>query len=92
MRRHRRAEELLRLDESKTLELKSILRWNLKEGRKDENQVTHTVLMTVAAFLNTEGGDLFVRSEPGTVRLGETDVEEYVRTRFPQKSAVLAAS
>jgi type I restriction enzyme R subunit len=168
MRRHRRAEELLRLDESKTLEFKSSLRWNLKEDRKDDKQVTHAVLKTVAAFLNTEGGDLligvaddrsvlgiahdrlesddkfmrhlaqavrnglgdragtcidpntqivegktvclvscqrspepvflrwksleksergdlYVRSGPGTVRLGETDVEEYVRTRFPQK-------
>jgi hypothetical protein len=39
-----------------------------------------------------ERGDFFVRSGPGTVRLGETDVEEYVRTRFPQKSAASAAS
>ena len=175
MRRHRRAEELLLLDESKTLEFKSSLRWNLKEDRKDDKQVTHAVLKTVAAFLNTEGGDLligvaddrsvlgiahdrlesddkfmrhlaqavrnglgdragtcidprmqivegksvclvscqrspepvflrwksleksepgdfFVRSGPGTVRLGEKDVAEYVRTRFPEKSAASAAS
>ena len=174
MRRHRRAEELLRLDESKTLEFKSSLRWNLEEDRKDDKQVTHAVLKTVAAFLNTEGGDLligvaddrtvlgiahdrlenddkfmrhlaqvvrnglgdragtcidprmqivegksvclvtcqhspepvylrwrgleksergdfFVRSGPGTVRLGETDAEQYVRTRFPQESAASAS-
>jgi GTPase len=60
MRRHRRAEELLRLDESKTLEFKSSLRWNLKEERKDDKQVTHAVLKTVAAFLNAEGGDLLI--------------------------------
>ncbi|MCA9605153.1 MAG: putative DNA binding domain-containing protein [Myxococcales bacterium] len=167
MRRHRRAEDLLKLDESKTLEFKSTLRWDLKEDRKDDKIVTHAVLKTVAAFLNTEGGDLligvdddkrpvgiahdqlesddkfmlhlaqavrnglgdragtcidprtqvvagktvclvscqrspepvflrwkglektergdfYVRSGPGTVRLGEKDVEEYVRTRFPQ--------
>ncbi|MFQ5698046.1 MAG: helix-turn-helix domain-containing protein, partial [Myxococcota bacterium] len=148
---------------------------NLKEGRKDDKQVTHAVLKTVAAFLNTEGGDLligvdddkrpvgiahdqldsddkfmrhlaqavrnglgdragtcidprtqivagktvclvscqrspepvflrwkglekseqgdfFVRSGPGTVRLGETDADEYVRTRFPQQSSASAAS
>jgi type I restriction enzyme R subunit len=60
IRRHRRAEELLKLQESKTLELKSSLRWNLKENRKDDTHVTHAVLKTIAAFLNTEGGDLLI--------------------------------
>ena len=36
IRRHRRAEELLKLQESKTLEFKSSLRWNLREDRKDD--------------------------------------------------------
>ena len=40
----------------------------------------------------SERGDFYVRSGPGTVRLGETDVEEYVRTRFPQKAAGSAGS
>ena len=169
MRRHRRAEELIELDESKTLEFKSSLRWNLKDDRKDDKNVTHTVLKSIAAFLNTEGGDLligvaddravlgvahdqldsddkfmrhlaqvvrnglgdrastcidprmqivkgktvclvscerspepvflrwkgleksdggdlYVRSGPGSVRLSEADVAEYVRTRFPDSS------
>jgi len=60
IRRHRRAEELLKLQESKTLEFKSSLRWNLKEDRKDDKIVTHSVLKTIAAFLNTEGGDLLI--------------------------------
>ena len=60
MGRHRRVEELLKLKESKTLELKSSLRWNLKEDRKDDEHVTHAVLKTIAAFLNTEGGDLLI--------------------------------
>ncbi len=60
IRRHRRAEELLKLKESKTLEFKSSLRWNLKEERKDDQQITHAVLKTIAAFLNTEGGDLLI--------------------------------
>ena len=60
IRRHRRADELLRLQESKTLEFKSSLRWNLKEDRKDDKHVTHAVLKTIAAFLNTEGGDLLI--------------------------------
>jgi type I restriction enzyme R subunit len=60
IRRHRRAEELLKLGESKTLEFKASLRWNLKQDRKDDEQVTFAVLKTIAAFLNTEGGDLLV--------------------------------
>jgi len=60
IRRHRRAEELLKLQESKTLEFKSSLRWSLKEDRKDDRHVTHAALKTIAAFLNTEGGDLLI--------------------------------
>ena len=60
IRRHRRAEELLRLQESRTLEFKSSLRWSLKEDRKDDRHVTHAALKTIAAFLNTEGGDLLI--------------------------------
>lgn len=60
LRTHRQAEELLKQQESKTLEFKSSLRWNLKEDRKDDKVVTHSVLRTVAAFLNTEGGDLLI--------------------------------
>ena len=60
IRRHRRAEELLKLQESKTLEFKSSLRWNLREDRKDDKHITHAALKTIAAFLNTEGGDLLI--------------------------------
>ena len=60
LRGHRNAEELIRRGESKTLEFKSTLRWSLKDNRKDDKGVTHAVLKTVAAFLNTEGGDLLI--------------------------------
>jgi len=60
LRNHRQAEELLKQQESKTLEFKSTLRWNLREERKDPKVVTHAVLKTIAAFLNTEGGDLVI--------------------------------
>ncbi len=60
LRAHRNAEELITQGESKTLEFKSTLRWNLKEDRKDDRVITHAVLKTVAAFLNTEGGDLLI--------------------------------
>ena len=55
-----RADELLKRQESKTLEFKSSLRWNLKDKRRDTKHITHAVLKTIAAFLNTEGGDLLI--------------------------------
>ncbi len=60
LRKHRQAEELLRQRESKTLEFKATLRFSLKENRTDDRGVTHAVLKTIAAFLNTEGGDLLI--------------------------------
>jgi hypothetical protein len=60
LRGHREAAELIKRGESKTLEFKSTLRWNLKEDRQDDKFITHAVLKTVAAFLNTDGGDLLV--------------------------------
>jgi type I restriction enzyme, R subunit len=60
LRGHRNAEELIKRGESKTLEFKSTLRWSLKEDRKDDKLVTHAVLKTIAAFLNTDGGDLLI--------------------------------
>ncbi len=60
LRAHRNAEDLIKAGESKTLEFKSTLRWSLKEGRQDDKDVTHAVLKTIAAFLNTEGGDLLI--------------------------------
>ena len=36
------------------------LHWNVKEDRLDDKGVTHAVLKTIAAFLNTEGGDLLI--------------------------------
>ena len=60
VRNHRNAEELIKQGESKTLEFKSTLRWNLKEERKDRRGVTYAAVKTIAAFLNTEGGDLLL--------------------------------
>ncbi len=60
LRGHRDAEELIKRGESKTLEFKSTLRWSLKENRRDDKGVTHAALKTVAAFLNTDGGDLLI--------------------------------
>jgi len=60
LRKHRRVEDLLRQRESKTLEFKATLRFSLKENRMDDKGVTHAVLKTIAASLNTEGGDLLI--------------------------------
>jgi type I restriction enzyme R subunit len=60
LRAHRQAEELIKRGESKTLEFKSTLRWNLRENRKDDKNITQAVLKTIAAFLNTAGGDLLI--------------------------------
>ena len=60
LRTHRNAEEQIKRGGSRTLEFKSTLRWNLKEDRQDGKVVTHAVLKTIAAFLNTEGGDLLI--------------------------------
>ena len=60
LRAHRNAEELIKRGQSKTLEFKSTLRWSLKGDRQDDKGVTHAVLKTIAAFLNTEGGDLLI--------------------------------
>ena len=60
IRRHRRVEELLKLPPSKTLAFQPTLRWNLADDRGDDPRVTHAALATIAAFLNTEGGDLLI--------------------------------
>jgi len=60
VRTHRDAEELIKRGESKTLEFKSTLRWNLAEDKQDDKIITHAALKTIAAFLNTEGGDLLI--------------------------------
>jgi type I restriction enzyme R subunit len=60
LRSHRKAEELIKQGESKTLEFKATLRWNLREDRKDDKAITHSVLKTIAAFLNTAGGDILI--------------------------------
>ncbi|MFH0943835.1 MAG: RNA-binding domain-containing protein, partial [Planctomycetota bacterium] len=60
MRKRRQATELIRLGESKTVEFKSTLRYSLDPDKKFDDAITHASLKTVAAFLNTEGGDLLI--------------------------------
>ena len=52
-------EDIIKLGENATVEFKSTLRWNLQSNRFDK-EVEHGVLKTIVAFLNTEGGTLFI--------------------------------
>ena len=45
--------------ESKTLEFKSTMRWDLRQAKKSDS-ITHASLKTLAAFLNTDGGTLLI--------------------------------
>ena len=59
--------ELISKGESDRVEFKSTLRWNLRTQKKDK-AMTHAILKTIAAFLNTEGGILFVGvADDGTI-------------------------
>jgi len=53
------SKEIILAGENERIEFKSTLRWNLKANRKDD-AITHAVLKTLAAFLNTDGGTLMV--------------------------------
>ncbi len=59
--------ELISKGESEYLEFKSTLRWNLKANRKDP-KISHAILKTIAAFINSQGGILLVGvSDEGNV-------------------------
>ncbi|MDM8522422.1 putative DNA binding domain-containing protein [Desulfococcaceae bacterium HSG8] len=58
-----RVDELAKLDESQTLEFKSTLEWDVKQGRQNTN-LRSEVLETITAFLNSEeGGTLLIGVE-----------------------------
>ncbi len=52
-------QEIIRGGESDTVEFKSSLRMNLHIGRRDE-RLEHSVIKTLAGFLNREGGILLI--------------------------------
>jgi len=68
--RHREIGELLKRGESMSLEYKSTLRFDLKEGRNNPTAITHACMKTVAAFLNTDGGDLLIGVDDSGTPLG----------------------
>jgi type I restriction enzyme, R subunit len=50
---------LLASDETYEVEFKSTARWNLRDTCKDQ-RMEDAVVKTVAGFLNTDGGTLFI--------------------------------
>ncbi len=60
LRAHRNAEGLIQRGESKTLEFKSTLRWNVKEARQDDKVRDPRRTQDHRGILNTEGGDLLI--------------------------------
>lgn len=63
------ATDLIQKGESPTLEFKSTLRVDIKTG-KPEKFIEHSVIKTLAAFLNSEGGTLLIGVEDNKNILG----------------------
>ncbi len=59
---HRPVRDLIAVGESMFIEFKSTLEWDVRQGRKNA-ALRHSVLKTLAAFLNTEGGTLIIGVE-----------------------------
>jgi len=51
--------ELIASGETHEVEFKSTARWNLREARKDK-RMEDAIVKTIAGFLNTDGGTLFI--------------------------------
>jgi len=68
-------EELIARGESSHVELKSTARWNLRSNAKDP-RLEHTILKTVAGFLNHDGGTLLIGvSDEGGIVGAELDYQ-----------------
>ena len=73
----RKVEDLIELGESATLEFKATLRWDLIQN-KTNRQLLFSVVKTVVAFLNTDGGTLIIGVEDdGTVHGLDNDLKTF---------------
>lgn len=82
--REKSIEELIALGESISLEFKSSLQWDVRENKLNK-KLRHSVLRTIAAFLNSEGGILVIGVEDnGNVFGLENDYSttEYSKDKF----------
>lgn len=67
--------ELIRLGENESLEMKSTLRFDLREGAVNKN-LEHVIAKTISAFLNANGGNLIIGVDDNGNILGlEKDLE-----------------
>lgn len=67
--------ELIRLGENESLEMKSTLRFDLREGAVNKN-LEHVIAKTISAFLNANGGNLIIGVDDNGNVLGlEKDME-----------------
>ena len=65
--------ELINQGENDRLEFKSTFRWDIRQNKKNP-AIEHAALKSMAAFLNSEGGDLLLGvADDGTVLGIETD-------------------
>ena len=69
-------EELIKEGESAHLEFKSTLKINLHTGKKDDRMI-HSVLKTIAAFLNSNGGMLLIGVKDDSEILG-TEADGFI--------------
>jgi predicted HTH transcriptional regulator len=90
---HLGAEELIKLPESATLEFKSTLQWDVVRSCANK-ALRHSILRTIAAFLNSEGGTLIMGVEDNGAVFGLEKDFECVggQDRFGQTLANLTAS
>lgn len=74
-----RIKELLTQDESRNLEFKSSLRYDVKQIGIPPETLEHSVFKNIAAFLNTEGGSILIGVEDNqnVIGLEETDYKTF---------------
>lgn len=64
---------VIRTGENETTEFKSTLRWDIRAGKTNQ-AIEHAALKTIAAFLNSEGGNLLIGvRDDGSIEGIETD-------------------
>lgn len=72
--------ELIDGDETSTVELKPAARWNLREGTRDK-RMEDAVVKSIAGFLNTDGGTLFVGVDDARRPIGLVHDTPHVRPK-----------
>ena len=74
-------EKIIELEESDTREFKSTARWHIGDQTKSK-KIEHEILKTVAAFLNTKGGELIIGVDDDGKTVGlELDYETFSRKK-----------